>query len=563
MSDSNDRLSQDVSRRTLLKGTAGAIAASMAARQMFMSPEAALAMQASGGQLIVGKPYELSSFDVTTAADQTAWEIHALVYEPLVFLDGEFNPIPGLAESWTVSEDNLTYTFKIREGVTFHNGRELTADDVLFTMNRVLDPATGAWWRTRLGPPVAITEEQIASDATAVAMGTPVATVPGVGVSFEITAPYEVTATLTEPYGAFLQALTPTVMSIVPSVEIESGEFDPTTGLLGTGPFKVVDHAEDQRWEFGAHEGYWQDGKPLVESLVWLIMPDDSARVAALRSGDIHITAFENPLMLNLAESDDNITIEQQLTTNAYLMFVNSAHPELADPRVRQAISKGIDREQMVSLAMSGMANLTGPVPAGFTQLASPVADLPTYTYDPEGAKALLAEAGVETPLKVRLLILPLLQVTVPMAELMKEQLSQIGVEIEIEQKDLATFVQEYAIDFTAMMTITWYAGFSDPYLFLLNFRSTGTGPYVGAAETTQIDALLDQVSGQSDLEERKATFGQIEQLMAEEAYFQFLATRNNFVAWRNDLLAGVTLLAADGFGLPYWHVIENISVAE
>jgi peptide/nickel transport system substrate-binding protein len=153
MSGLDNRLQMDVSRRTLLKGTAGALAASTAARQLFMSPEAALAMQAAGGQLVVGKPYELSSFDVTTAADQTAWEIHALVYEPLVFLDGEFNPIPGLAESWTVSDDNLTYTFKIREGVTFHNGRELTADDVLFTMNRVLDPATGAWWRTRLGPP--------------------------------------------------------------------------------------------------------------------------------------------------------------------------------------------------------------------------------------------------------------------------------------------------------------------------------------------------------------------------------------------------------------------------
>lgn len=527
-----------------------------------MAPEAALAMQGAGGQLIVGKPYELSSFDVNTATDQTAWEIHALVYEPLIFLDGEFNPIPGLAESWTVSDDNLTYVFKIREGVTFHNGRELTADDVVYTMNRVLDPATGAWWRTRLGPPVAVSEDQLAADATAVAMGTPVATVPGVGVSFEVTGPLEVTATLTEPYGAFLQALSPTVMSIIPSIEVESGELDLNTQLMGTGPFKVVDHAEDQRWDFAAHEGYWQDGKPMVESLVWLIMPDDSARVAALRSGDIHITAFENPLMLNLVEGTDNITVEQQLTTNTYLMFVNSAHPELADPRIRQAISKGIDREQIVSLAMSGKANVTGPVPAGFTQLASPVADIPTYAYDPEGAKALLAEAGVETPLKIRLLILPLLQVTVPMAELMKEQLSEIGIEIEIEQKDLASFVQEYAIDFTAMLTITWYAGFSDPYLFLLNFRSTATGPFVGATETTQIDALLDQVSGQTDLEERKATFAQIEQLMAEEAYFQFLATRNNFVAWRNDLLEGVELLAADGFGLPYWHVIENISVA-
>ena len=83
MSGLDNRLQRDISRRTLFKGTAGAMAASTTARQLFMAPEAALAMQAAGGQLIVGKPYELSSFDVTTATDQTAWEIHALVYEPL------------------------------------------------------------------------------------------------------------------------------------------------------------------------------------------------------------------------------------------------------------------------------------------------------------------------------------------------------------------------------------------------------------------------------------------------------------------------------------------------
>jgi peptide/nickel transport system substrate-binding protein len=175
----------------------------------------------------------------------------------------------------------------------------------------------------------------------------------------------------------------------------------------------------------------------------------------------------------------------------------------------------------------------------------------------------LLAEAGFVEGTKIQLLILSVLTSTIPMAEVIKEQLAEVGIEIEIVQRDIATFVQEYAIDFTAMLTITWYAGFSDPYLFLLNFRAGATGPFVGAQDTTQIDPLLAEVSVLTDPEARVAKFREIETLVANEAYFQFLATRNNFVAWRKDLLQGVTILPSDGFGLPYWHQIQDVSVTQ
>src|SRR5690349_11754557 len=151
-----------------------------------------LAQDTPATRITIGKPYELRTLDPHASTDQTAWEIQAVVYESLIFLeynDGAFETIPGLAESWETPDDT-TYVFKIREGVTFHNGRELAAEDVVFSLNRALDPVIGSWWRTRLGP-----------------MGTAATPAAGeaanVGVSFEMSGPLEVTATLTEPYGAF------------------------------------------------------------------------------------------------------------------------------------------------------------------------------------------------------------------------------------------------------------------------------------------------------------------------------------------------------------------------
>lgn len=498
--------------------------------------------QEGSKRITIGKAYELRTIDPHSSTDQTAWEIQSVVYESLVFLDyhdGEFDAVPGLAESID-RPDDTTYVFKLREGVTFHNGREMTADDVVFSLNRVLDPDVGAWWRTRLGPPVE-------SDSA----------VPDVGVEFEVTGPYEVTARLTDRYSPFLQALAATVTAIVPGAEVASGEIDLNTQMVGTGPFKVVDHAEDQQWVMARHEEYWQAGKPLAGELVWQIMPDESSRLAALRNGDIQITSFDNPVMLNLAQTEANISIAEQLTTNSYLLLANAAHPQLAEKNVRQAISLAIDRQQLVDVGISGRASVTGPVPVGFATYATPVEDLPLYVRDTESAKIFLTSAGYGDGLDVTLMVLPVLTVTVPMAELMREQLAEVGIRAEIVQKDLASFVQAWAVDHSAQLTLLWFAGFTDPYLMLLNFLSESFNPIVGA-EGDGIDPLLRQLSVASAPDDRRVILQSIEKQIAADAYLQFIASRNNFVAWRSDLLEEVELQEADGYGLPYWHGVQG-----
>lgn len=549
-------LRSELTRRTALKagmlGTGAAMGATLSSRSAL---KAHAIQDGAGGRLVIGKPYETLEFDPTFSANQTSWEIHAVVYESLVFLDDNLGAVPGLAESWETPDDR-TYVFQIRQGVMFHNGREMTVDDVLFSMNRVLSDEDSGW-DDLMGPSLPETPEQ----ATATALGTPAA-LPTVGVTFEATGDWEVTATIVEPYAPFLLSLTGTPASILPAQEVESGEIDLTQNLVGTGPFQFTSHAEDQQWIFTKFNGYWQEGQPLVDELVWQVMPDEAARVAALRTGEIQIALFENPAMLDLLANDENVTTVEQVTTNYYILFVNANIPELSDERVRQAISLGIDREQLKDTALFGRASATGPISPGFTPFASPLEDVPFYTRDVERARELLAEAGYPDGLQLQLLITPELAATVPMAELIQSQLREVGIEIEIVQRDIATFINDYAVEGTAQLTISWWAGFSDPYLILGQIASDQFGPLIGL-ESPEVDALLEQAATETDLDARLQVLKELEAAIATTGNFQPLVTRDNFLAYRSDLISNAEFAEADGYGLPLWHRLQNITVEQ
>lgn len=542
-----------LSRRTMLKASSMGVASAAASGAFLRHIESTGAQEATGGTLIVGKPYEATGFDPHTEANQTSWEIQAVVYQSLLFLDDNLTPVPGLAESWDTPDDR-TYVFHLRQGVKFHNGREMTSEDVLFSLERLLTYEE-AWWDTKMGPPRELEPEE----ATAVALGTPTAG-PTVGLTIEATGPYEVTATLAEPYAPFLASLTGTSTSIVPGAEVASGEIDLTTQMVGTGPFQLVEHALDQRWVLSKFADYWQEGLPKVDEVIWQINTDEAARVAGLRNGEIHITMFENPTMLDLLEGASEITSVVQAATNYYVLFVNAQRQELSDERVRQAISLGVDREQIQDVALFGRAHTTAPIAAAFTQMARPLDQVPFYARDVERAKQLLADAGYGDGLKLELLVTPVLAATIPIAELMKSQLTEIGIEVEIVQRDLATFVDEYAVQGTAQLAISWWAGYSDPYLILLDQASNGFAPILGISDPA-IDELIARSATTVEPEARLQALRELEDAIATKGGFQPLVTRDNFIAYRNDLIGNVTFAQGEGFGLPLWHRIEQMTV--
>jgi peptide/nickel transport system substrate-binding protein len=499
-----------------------------------------------GGQIIVGKPYELTGNDPQVDENETSWEIFACVYESLLQLDDNLAPQPLLAQSWT-NPDPTTYVITLRQGVKFHNGREMTSDDVAFSLNRLIDPATVSWWGYKMGP---------ATPPPAVGAGTPTPP-PGIGLTISATGPYEITAKLTASYAPFLSTLAGIPAAILPAQEIEAGTLDPSKEMLGTGPYKVTSHSQDQQWVLDKHTDYWDTGKPYADQLIWNVMTDESARVAGLRNGEIQISPFENPKMLDLLKSESKVTTVEQVTTNYYILFINSKSPELTDVRVRQAISAGISRDQIRDLALFGRGTVTGPIAAGFSSLATPIEQVPFFTQNVDQAKQLLSDAGADN-LKLQLLVTPVLATTIPMAELIKSELKDIGVEIEIVQKDLSTFVQDYAIDGTSQLAISWWAGYSDPYLILSSLASTSFAPILGMGDPT-IDDLLTKSATETDPETRLQTLRQLEAAIATDAHFVPLVTRDNFVAYRNDQLGDVGFLAAEGFGLPFWHRIQEM----
>ena len=544
-----------LSRRTALKAAALGVASAAGSGSFLGAARSAMAQGQPGGTLVIGKPYEATGYDPHTEANQTSWEIQAVVYESLIFLDDDLNPVPGLAESWETPDDQ-TYVFQLRQGVTFHNGREMTADDVFFSLQRVLTYPE-AWWDTKMGPP----RQLGPAEATATALGTPVAG-PEVGLTIEVTGPYEITATLSEPYAPFLASLTGTSVSIVPGAEVESGEIDLSTQMVGTGPFQLVEHIQDQRWVMSKFADYWQQDLPLLDEVVWQVMTDEAARVAALRAGEIQLTMFENPKMLDLLASDPNVTTVVQAATNYYILFVNGKPPELSDERVRQAISLGIDREQIKDVALFGRAHTTGPIAAAFTQFARPLDEIPFYTRDVARAKQLLADAGYADGLQLQLLITPVLAATVPIAELMKTQLAEVGIEIEIVQRDLATFVDEYAVQGTAQLAISWWAGYSDPYLILLENSSQVFAPILGI-NNAEVDELIALSASTVEPEARLQVLRELEDAIATVAGFQPLVTRDNFIAYRQDLVGNVTFAQGEGFGLPLWHRLEQMALIQ
>jgi len=488
--------------------------------------------------------------------------MQAVIYESLVFLDDTLAPVPGLAESWDTPDD-LTYVFTLRQGVMFHNGREMNADDVVFSLTRLLDPVEQSWWAVKLAPydapdtsatPVATPEAS--PEASPVAAGL------DLGITIEATGPYEVRITLNEPYAPLLQALSATTTSIVPAQEVQGGEIDLTTTMVGTGPFVVAEHIEDQRWVLRKFDSYWQEGKPLLDEIIWQIIPDESSRVAALRTGEIQLTMFDNPKMLDLLANDANVTTQEQLTTNYYILFVNATQPELADQRVRQAISLAMDREQVAQLALFSRASVSGPIPAGFIDTATPIPELAFYTRDIERARSLLAEAGHPDGIDLTILVTPAIPATVTSAEVLKVQLAEAGINLEIVQRDIVTFINEYAVEGTSQLAISWWAGYSDPYLVLVELGSNIFGPLLGMSDPA-LDALIGQAARETDPAIRQTVLRELETAVATLGNYQPLASRNNFVAYRNDQVQNVAFSQVDGFGLPLWHRLEAMSLAQ
>jgi peptide/nickel transport system substrate-binding protein len=455
----------------------------------------AAATPVAGGVINVGVQGDPTELD-PALSNLAATELVAdLVYEGLVRIGPDLVPQPALASSWEISDDGLTYTFALRDGVSFHNGRALAADDVVYSIERTMSPDTASPW----APYTA----RIAS----------------------VVAPDDRTAviTLNARDASFLAALGRRGLVIVPreAVEAEGGL---SQQMVGTGPFTFNEYIPNTSLSFGRNEAYWDAPRPYLDGIELLIIPDDTARTTALVQGAVDLIEAVPHKDIELLE-DTGIQLLGGQTTNLRWLVFNTRREPFDRSEVRRAIAAGIDRQPIIDASVFGYGEpLLGMYPETFW--FGYHGDIPAP--DPEGAAATLAEIGLPESFKPGLLTWAQYGFLTNTSVVVQEQLRTMGIDSEIDSQENATYIERfYTFDFD--IAVMGAAGYVDPNDFIQqNFQSEEANNTSGYANP-DMDALIEEGLETQALEARAGIYQEIQQLIIDDAPWVNLYTSTSY----------------------------------
>lgn len=440
-----------------------------------------------GGVLIAARNADLVGLDPHTSPAFSSRRIFELVYSTLVRFDENMAVAPELAESWEYSDDGLTLTFSLVPGVKFHNGDELTSEDVKYSFERILDEETGAILRSFF---LDIKE-------------------------IETPDPLTVVMTLENPNAALLSNMAIDNASIVSKKAAEAGLLDQE--MIGTGPFKVAEWQPDNLLRLEANEDFFIEGLPRLDGIEMRVIPDESSILAGLRAGTIDWAIVEDPRVAILARGEETLNTERAPSLAYHVLGINNTREPFTDERVRQAISCAVDRQQIIDLASLGEGQVTGPLTSPFYRQAP--SELECYTQDLEKARALLADAGYSDGFSFKVMTTSVEPATaLADAQSIQSQLAQIGIDVEIEVLEQGIYVDRWlAADFDAWAGLN--SGSPDPDFLLFRYwHSTGNLNYVPGWSDPEIDGLLENGKTVVDSEERKAIYQEVEAKLVEAA---------------------------------------------
>jgi peptide/nickel transport system substrate-binding protein len=478
-------------------------------------------------QLVWGKPAEPGALDPVMAGGAPELELLPLVYENLVGLDGNLKPVPQLADSWK-QVSPTTYLFHLRHGVRFSNGRKMTADDVVGSLNRLDDPKRAAFWAGQLG----------------------IKDVTRVGAD-------QVKIRLVRPNASFLGALAEVSAAVLPMRELNAGTFNPAKQLLGTGPFKVVAHSQNESWTLQRNPYYWRAGVPKIDKVTIRIMPDDAARVAALRDGSIDVTTFDNPDSLRLLKGVPNVKTVTVPTTDYYRLDVNAKSSIFRDYRLREALALSIDRNRLKKAALAGVGRPTAAVPVAFAGICDPTA-VPFARPDIARAKQLVAAAGA-TGKTVEIIVPAAFPMASNIAQVLQQSLAATGLKVHITSLEAGELLKRaYSgsrADFDVV--VNWYAGLADPAMVLRWWNpdlAVFDKPYVRSDPSLNklIDASLFTAPGAGRHQSMRETCARI----ARDANVIPLLSKDAIVAYRSDRVKAL-LPGIEGYADPLLRLAE------
>lgn len=462
----------------------------------------ALLSAASARSITMAMGAQPETLDPQVTSATSSFQVARSIYDTLAQVDRDGELVPGLAESWEVSEDGLAWTFHLRDGVTFHDGSPFDSADVKATLERIVSAETAS------------------PKASEFATITDVATPDDLTVVLELSAPTPaLLASLASGWGA-----------ILPAEKVAEGH-DFGNAPVGTGAFKLERWVRDSHIELSRNDAYFA-GAPQVEGVTIRFVADSAVQLQGLLAGEFDIIDTPTSPDFDLIEANPSLTLVRAPSGLVNVATLNTRREVLSDPRVRQALNYAVDKETILEVAYGG-----GVLVGTFMEAGSPwlPEDVQPYPYDPERARALLQEAGVPSGWRVDLVLPQAYDEHITAGQMLQGMLGEVGVNAEIRLIEWGVWLAEvYAGAHDFDITVIGHTGKLDPTGRLASYDSADRNyPGFGDPEVT---TALHQAAVTPDQDERRELYAQVLRALHDEAPFIYLGTPYTIYAHRSNV---------------------------
>ena len=474
--------------------------------------------------LVFGRGGDSVSLDPARATDGESFKVTQNIFETLLNFGEQDTTInEGLATKWEPSEDGLTYTFTLREGVKFHDGTDFNAEAVVKNFER---------WANG-------TEDQFPYYASM--FGGFKADEGHVIESVTAEGDTTVVFTLKRPQSPFLKniAMSPFAIASPTAFEASGDKFGDNP--VGTGPFTFAEWKKNDSITIDKNADYWDKDLPKLDKVIFRAIPDNSARLNALSTNEIDLADGINPTDTKTVTDNAKLQLFERPSMNVGYLGLTNTRPPFDDVKVRQAINHAIDKQSIIDAFFNGGAEIAkNPMPPSISGYND---DIAGYEFDPEKAKALLKEAGLEDGFEMELWAMPVPRPYMPdgtkVAEVIQKNLADIGIKAKIVSYEWATYLEKTKNGEADAFMLGWTGdnGDADNFLYtLLDKDNIGSNNYAYYSNDEVHDILINAQS-EVDEDKRNELYAQAQEIIFEEAPWVPLAHSTPLLAGNADLV--------------------------
>ncbi|MES9788353.1 ABC transporter substrate-binding protein [Bacillus pumilus] len=460
--------------------------------------------KATKDTLVFGRGGDSTSLDPITTTEGETFKVTENMFEKLLNYGEKDTTIhPGLATDWDVANDGKSYTFYLREGVKFHDGTDFNAEAVKFNFDRWMNgdaekfPYYGMFGGYKKDKGHVIKDIIVKGE-------------------------HEVEFQLKRPQATFLKNIAMSPFGIASPAAVEKSGDSFRENPVGTGPFKFKEWKQNDRIVLEKNEDYWQKDKPKLNQIIFRSIPENSARLNALKTGEIDLMDGVNPSDLDGIKTDQALQLIERPSMNVGYIGLTVTRKPLDNKLVRQALNYAVDKESIIKSFYGGLAEpAKNPLPPALEGYND---DIDPYPYDPEKAKELLKEAGFPDGFRIKLWAMPVPRPYMPdgmkVAEVIQSNFEKVGVKAEIVTYDWATYLDKASKGEADVFLLGWTGDNGDPDNFiytLLDKDSIGGNNYT-FFENDKMHDILIEAQTDTDQKKRNELYKKAQEIIHDEA---------------------------------------------